>query len=146
MGLSPSPPPSFNHGYGTQPLATTIPRNWWLGVETLATPTTASRSDKEPRTPLHSTLDTQNHVLPFAASPELPPDTLILFLEPDFVFGIEDSLRLAIDMHNEEKKRQKKTQETEYSEADVKAYGQVYRAWLAATAWKKKINSRSEAP
>ena len=132
-------------GYGIQLLAPTIPRNWWLGVEPLATPTTAFLSDKEPRTSLHSTLDPQYRVLPFAASPELSPDTLILFMEPDLVLTIEHSLRMAIDIHNEEKRRQKATEELVYSQDEVEAYAEVYRAWMAADKFKRESNSKNKA-
>ena len=60
--------------------------------------------------------------MPLAASPEFPPDTLWLYLEPDFVISIDHSIRQAIDMHNEEQRRKQRADDASYSDREVAAY------------------------
>ena len=66
-------------------------------------------------------------------------------MEPDLVLTIEHSLRMAIDTHNEEKKRQKNEEELAFTNDEVEAYAEVYRAWLEADKFKRESNSKNKA-
>ena len=87
----------------------------------------------------------QYRVLPLAGSPELAPDTLILYAEPDLVLTIGHSVRLAIDFHNAQRARERAEEAAQYSEDEVKAYAELYRRWLTASRWYKEQGKREEA-
>ena len=83
--------------------------------------------------------------MPLAASPEFPPDTLWLYLEPDFVLTIDHSIRQAIDIHNQEQRRQKNAANAHYSEEEVAAYAKLYKSWLISRKWHEQQASRHDA-
>ena len=66
-------------------------------------------------------------------------------MEPDLVLTIEHSLRMAIDMHNEEITRQKREEGLAFTEDECAAYAEVYRAWMEADKFKRDANSKNKA-